>query len=348
MDNTTKIFEEGDYNTCENLLANIIKFDLKKKYKKLIFSALAKIACEYDFQDIEDLIYGDWDEALTYYQCNGIWDALDLDYLFLGYCAGGSKKGYEYYKSNDFFKYTNNNMIESAILESCINGNLELIQLLMEIINKRHKKCGDECGYNRRWFWDSALYGACFGAHMNVVNYIMEKINRSKNGKQKLDLDYALLGACKGGDLEVINYIINLIGNKWSNDTWGEALMGAFYNGSEEIINFIKLNISKKQCDIDWNFPLQGAILGGHINLVREAIENKASFWLTGIMQSCMSGNIDIFNLMLEKIMFRKNNPNFLHYLKIACKNGHFKLVKIITAWIEIEKHENKKNYTKN
>lgn len=119
--------------------------------------------------------------------------------------------------------------IDSGLERACINGNLELINYLIDKGAERwncalagaceggHVNIIDDMIMRGADEWNRALAGACKGGHMNIIERFIKY--------PSVDLSFAMgLAAC-GGQLNVIKYLITK-GAKPDNFTFSMASTG--------------------------------------------------------------------------------------------------------------------------
>lgn len=194
------------------------------------------------------------------------------------------------------------------------NGELDLLK---KYINPR-----------QNMFW--ILYGACLGGQNNIIKYTLDYFNYIIDNDLKKMMEII---ASYNNNLGTVKYISELTN---SRIYWNIVLLGLSANGN---LKNYKKYINKS--DVGNGF--EGACFGGHKHIIDYYIKNhihRKKHELQNLEKS-MTMYID-FAVMggeLETIIYLDENgfkTNSLSTLILACKNGHFNIVKYILKNITI------------
>jgi ankyrin repeat protein len=180
---------------------------------------------------------------------------------------------------------------------ACKKGSLEVMQLMMD-------KEADN--------FDDGLKAACEGGHLEIVRYVIKEgaknldkgmYNASYYGhldivvflhgaiaKGGYDINLALFEAFMGGHEDIARFLMSA-----GADNYNEALRGAC---KEHKTNMISLLAGKQ---VSWDWGLAGACEGGHMDLVRMAIDNGATNWNRALVAACKGDQIGAAQAMIDK-----------------------------------------------
>ena len=229
----------------------------------------------------------------------------------------------------------NNNIISNEekndmLIDASINGNLEMIKILLEYGANIHVK-------NNR-----PLYHACDKEHLDIITFLI------KNGANiHLNNDRVLREACKHGKINSVKLLIEHGANIQAKEC--EAFRWSCSNGHYDIAEyFIKLKIDIHICD---ECAMRCACKYGHVEIVKLLLDNGANIYLSykrpcgewqnyvPLVLASMCGHIDIVKLLLK---YDKNIEGINEALRKAFQKRHVNVVRIL--WENVGKlYVNKK-----
>ena len=234
----------------------------------------------------------------------------------------------------------------SYIAIACEHGHYEIVKHLFNSEYYHHDKNNDY------------LMSACIVGEMKCVEFLIEKDN--------INYKFGMEGACMGGHEDIMEMMCDLqkiTPNGLTLDFYTHGLVGACRGGHQHIVNQMLKKFEKKDLfqhikkhvhmiklgASDWNRSLSAACMSGNLDIVQLIVSkaqqsNCVLHWSEAFMTCCEIGNLD-----LAKFIYNNGNNNkwrIAPYLSMACKMHHIDIVKwIIKCIITTIKSKLKSNF---
>lgn len=269
----------------------------------------------------------------------------------IGACISGRLEIYDLVINKISYPFicTNDNVVQYA----CESGNINMVKFFMDSIPK------DKYSYAEDWRYSSYMFAACCSGNLELVDFIFSLITSyvsdymlNNNGNSPLyfnpyfnahsefdseathnDLNRSLAEACKRGNIDIVKYFISkgFKGGQLIND----CLFNASALGNTAIIDLLLENNQDVPPISPVTTIANGACYGGHMNIIKDMINQGFVEWDEGLMQASIAGHMDIVKLMVENGAHRWDTAA-LH----ACQRGHINIVKFMLEKGAVNAHD--------
>jgi ankyrin repeat protein len=229
----------------------------------------------------------------------------------------------------------------TALIYACVNGNNDIIMLMIDYYSKRHSIKIDQ---NTTDGYTAFMYACAYG-NTDVVSTLLEyqsnyiDINHcAKNGFN------ALMYASVRGQFDTVQLLLKLPHikvNQRENEYGYNAITWACVQGHCNIVYLLldHKNINVNQQTKGLNTVLHAASMYGHTNIVNKLLEKNADpnihddYGNTALMFAALFGHVDIVKILIQKkwgtnlyaVNFEINSA-----LYFAVLHGHTEIIAVL------------------